>query len=133
MLFTKPKKENHLLRNTALIGGGIGLTGLGGYALLRKGKPGFVKNFFKSPNGVGIKSKTPKPPNYYQPLGLTDTVTNDEIKKSFRALAKQYHPDSSISPNIEKFQQINDAYSNLKKMRGFSYCLCDVVEFSNRK
>ena len=31
--------------------------------------------------------------DYYQVLGVAETATTDEIKKAFRRLAKQHHPD----------------------------------------
>jgi curved DNA-binding protein len=53
--------------------------------------------------------------NYYQTLGVPRDVTNEEIKKTFRKLARQYHPD--VNPNNklaeEKFKDINEAYDIL--------------------
>ena len=49
--------------------------------------------------------------DYYQVLGIDKNASPEEIKKAYRKLARQYHPD--VNPNNEeakkKFQQINEA------------------------
>lgn len=53
--------------------------------------------------------------DYYKILGVREDATDAEIKKAFRNLAKQYHPD--INPGNkqaeEKFKEINEAYEVL--------------------
>jgi molecular chaperone DnaJ len=44
-------------------------------------------------------------------LGLEQTSSPDEIKKSFKTLAKKYHPDVNKNPEAEKeFKRVNEAY-----------------------
>ena len=65
----------------------------------------------------------------YSVLGVSPTATDDEIKKVYRKLAKQYHPD--IHPDRafaeKKMAEINAAYDRILKQRqgkaegGFDY------------
>ncbi len=50
--------------------------------------------------------------DYYDVLGVSRNSSADEIKKAYRKLAHQYHPDKA-GGNEEKFKEINEAYSIL--------------------
>lgn len=53
--------------------------------------------------------------DFYKVLGLSEKATADEIKKAYRRLAKQYHPDAN--PNnpaaSETFKQVSEAHAVL--------------------
>ena len=64
--------------------------------------------------------------NAYKILELNKTATNDQIKKSYRELAKKHHPDkvqhlgdAYVKAAQDKFHQIQKAYQNIKNERGF--------------
>jgi len=63
--------------------------------------------------------------NAYSILEITPDATDEEVKKAYRRLAIQYHPDkvAHLGEDIkksatEKFQKLNAAYEEIKKQRG---------------
>ncbi|MFC2045481.1 molecular chaperone DnaJ [Chloroflexota bacterium] len=53
--------------------------------------------------------------DYYEVLGIGRDATNEEVKKAFRKLAFQYHPDRNRDNGAEdKFKEVNEAYEVLE-------------------
>ncbi|MCP4291198.1 MAG: DnaJ domain-containing protein [bacterium] len=63
----------------------------------------------------------------YSVLGISESATDGEVKKAYRNLAREYHPDVLASKGMgeeftafaeDKMKSINNAYSDIKKDRG---------------
>ena len=75
-----------------------------------------------------LKSKYVRKTNkYYAVLKLDETASNEEIKKQYRTLVTEYHPDKIESKGLpeeftkfasDKFREIQEAYEHIKKERG---------------
>ena len=64
---------------------------------------------------------------YYAILGIHSRASDDEIKRQYRKLVKEYHPDTIASKGLpeefnkfahDKFREIQDAYDAVKQERG---------------
>ena len=52
--------------------------------------------------------------DYYETLGVSRGASEDDLKKAYRRLAKQYHPDANKDQGAEaRFIEINEAYETL--------------------
>ncbi|HLC73811.1 MAG TPA: DnaJ domain-containing protein, partial [Candidatus Nanoarchaeia archaeon] len=50
--------------------------------------------------------------DYYDILGISKTSSKEDIKSSYKKLAKKYHPDvSKDKDSAEKFKEISEAYA----------------------
>ncbi len=63
---------------------------------------------------LGKAAMTRPKRDYYEVLGVPRNASQEEIKRAFRRLARQYHPDVNKSPEAEeRFKEINEAYAVL--------------------
>jgi molecular chaperone DnaJ len=54
--------------------------------------------------------------DYYEVLGVSRTADDEELRKAFRALARELHPDVSSDPDAEeRFREVSAAYGVLSK------------------
>lgn len=59
--------------------------------------------------------------DYYSILGLSQGASKEEIKRAYRKLAMQYHPDKNPSPFArQKFIEITRAYDNLLEGKNYT-------------
>jgi DnaJ like chaperone protein len=65
---------------------------------------------------------------YYAVLGCSRSDSDETVKKAYKSLVREYHPDTIASKGLpeeftefaaKKFREIQEAYENIRKERGF--------------
>jgi DnaJ like chaperone protein len=83
-------------------------------------------------SGQGSGNRAPQPPGVlaqaYAKLGLKPDASDADVKKAYRKLVSQYHPDKLVSHGLPeemmdiaktRVREINTAYDRIKQARGF--------------
>lgn len=103
-------------------GGFGGFSGFGGF----QGFEGFGEGFTGQNGYSSGPSQTSLTKKYCEVLGVNEDASLNEIKKAYRVLAKEYHPDKLASEGMpadylefanKKIVEINEAYEQLKKIK----------------
>lgn len=72
----------------------------------RDGSPSLINRAFKG----FAQLPDPNAREWWQVLNLHETASNEEIKKSYFNLARQYHPDNKETGDDDLFRQVQSAY-----------------------
>lgn len=62
---------------------------------------------------VPVSSTASLSPSYYEILGVAEDASQEEIKATYRRLAREMHPDQNPEADVEMFKRINAAYDIL--------------------
>ena len=85
----------------------------------------YRKDYQSNNANSGYKKTEPKSPEcYYSVLGVSTNATDAEVKKAYRKLAMECHPDRFANSGEEirnrandKFREVNRAYEAVKELR----------------
>jgi hypothetical protein len=72
----------------------------------RDGSPSLINRAFKGFAAL----PDPNTKKWFEVLNLPETASNDDVKRSYFNLARQYHPDNKETGNVELFRQVQQAY-----------------------
>ena len=90
-------------------------------------RQGYQSGYSNNSNYGFNSVNTGAPDSCYRDLGCSRTDSNDEIKKRYRKVVSQYHPDrlagkgltgSELSAAEAKFKNIQESYNQIKKEKG---------------
>ena len=101
------------------------------YQAIRMAYLGQSQGYEQSYGGQGYGSSYMPPQDltkkYCEVLGVSEDASLSEIKKAYRKLVKEYHPDKMASESVppeyiefanKKIREINEAYEYLEKVKG---------------
>lgn len=66
---------------------------------------------------AGTKEPPLDPKDPYRILGVHPGAMDIVVRGAYRALAKEYHPDTGMKPDAKKFQEATEAYDAIIKER----------------
>ena len=60
--------------------------------------------------------------NPYSVLGVSESASDEEVKRAYRELSRKYHPDSYVDNPLkdlaeDKFKEVQEAYDMIMKQR----------------
>ena len=94
------------------IGGFILIVGLNVLSIFLKNKPYYI--YYYQQDEYANDESSSDIVDHYESLRVRYDASQEEIKESYRRLAKKYHPDSSNTTTAEEFIKIQEAYDVLK-------------------
>src|SRR4051794_35675749 len=84
------------------------------YTMARIGERHLPRSSHARIQGRGSRRMAQTRRDYYEVLAIERGASADEVKRAYRRLARQYHPDVNKEPGAEeRFKEINEAYEVL--------------------